>query len=645
MAPDFPSPRLARTARLGLAALGCFLTLACDRTASHSTTPAAAPAAPAAAPTAAPTTAPNSPPASATTTPAATSGPSAPLAPIIAKADPSGDPNWTTEQFSEDAGTQLNKKLLPYFEADPDGPPPADLIAPGFQSTALRPELTTLFKDPSFEVRRPGPLSPELVFTGGPGFRAVLAPVRQAFQSAAGSFRGKMKVVRVTPSDQKRPWSTLVYVEASRGPLQQNAEWQCTWLPGADAAKPLLQSITLLRFEEIHATPPPGPADAPAFADCTAAVLGANTSWSEQLIRGANHWHGNLDVAFGIHQGNQGISIADVNGDGLEDIYLCQPDGLPNRLFLQEPDGTLRDASRESGLDFLDLSRSALFVDLDNNGHADCVLAHRFSVTILKNDGAGRFTVVQTHTTESRVSGLSAADYDHDGDLDIYACGYSPMSQTSPEDIFANPVPYEDANNGAFNTLFRNDGQFTFTDATAETGLNQNNTRFSFCSAWEDFDNDGDQDLYVANDFGRNNLYRNNLIPSGQATFTDVAADLGVEDIAASMSVDWADADNDGYMDLYVANMWSSAGNRIAFQQQFKADSTEQTRGLIQRHARGNSFFKNVPGQPFTDASETAGLTMGRWAWGSNFIDLNNDGWEDICVANGFMSAPDTGDL
>ena len=71
----------------------------------------------------------------------------------------------------------------------------------------------------------------------------------------------------------------------------------------------------------------------------------------------------------------------------------------------------------------------------------------------------------------------------------------------------------------------------------------------------------------------------------------------------------------------------------------------EETRSLLQRHARGNSFFRNVPGRPFVDASEAAGLTMGRWAWASLFVDLNNDGWQDVYVTNGFMTAPDTGDL
>ena len=539
--------------------------------------------------------------------------------------------------------------LLPYL-ADPAAEVPEGLLTSDFRTTPLRPALTSVFKDDAFEVLRPGELAAEPSLAGAGGFRDALAPVRAAFHPASPppdlpALRGKAKVVRVDPARDGRPWSTLVYFEASRGPVQQNAEWLCTWHRGAGEAALLLHSITLVRFEEIRASTPAADPARPPFSDCTEAVLGANASWKDQLLHGANHWHGNLDVAFGIHQGNQGVAIADTNGDGLEDVYFCQPDGLPNRLFLQQPDGTLRDFSRESGLDFLDLSRSALLIDLDNDGDVDSVLAHRFSVTFLENDGTSRFRVVRTIDTESRVSGLAAADYDHDGDLDVYVCGYSPIGQTSPEDIFANPVPYEDANNGAFNYLYRNDGGLRFADATAEAGLDIHNTRFSFCAAWEDFDNDGDQDLYVANDFGRNNLYRNELVPTGKPVFTDAAAELGVEDIAASMSVDWADADNDGHMDLYIGNMWSSAGNRIAFQQQFKPGTSEETRQAIQRHARGNTFFKNVPGKPFLDASETAGLTMGRWAWGSNFIDLNNDGWEDIYVANGFMSAPDTGDL
>ena len=144
----------------------------------------------------------------------------------------------------------------------------------------------------------------------------------------------------------------------------------------------------------------------------------------------------------------------------------------------------------------------------------------------------------------------------------------------------------------------------------------------------------------MANDFGRNNLYRND-----DGKFEDVAAEAGVEDISAGMSVTWGDYDNDGQMDLYVSNMFSSAGNRIAYQRNFNTQATGQIRSELQRHARGNSLFRNTGEGTFEDVSIDTGVTMGRWAWSSNFVDLNNDGWEDIVVANGFLTNDDTQDL
>lgn len=192
--------------------------------------------------------------------------------------------------------------------------------------------------------------------------------------------------------------------------------------------------------------------------------------------------------------------------------------------------------------------------------------------------------------------------------------------------------------------MFRNDRNWRFKNVTKPVGLDQNNRRFSLACAWEDFDNDGDLDLYVANDYGRNNLYRND-----EGRFTDVAAQMGVEDISAGMSVSWGDYNNDGWMDLYVSNMWSSAGNRIAYQRHFlgaKADQT--TLAGFQRHARGNSLFLNSGDRgalEFHDVSVVAGVTMGRWAWASHFFDMNNDGHEDLIVSNGFITQEDTDDL
>ncbi|MCA9151025.1 MAG: VCBS repeat-containing protein, partial [Planctomycetales bacterium] len=161
----------------------------------------------------------------------------------------------------------------------------------------------------------------------------------------------------------------------------------------------------------------------------------------------------------------------------------------------------------------------------------------------------------------------------------------------------------------------------------------------------EDFDNDGDQDLYVANDFGRNNLYRND---SGQ--FVDIANTVGVEDQASGMSVSWGDFNHDGNMDVYVSNMFSSAGNRITYQPQFSQGVANATIEKLRRMARGNTLFVNETAPNgsrvvFRDLSEDLGVTMGRWAWASKFVDLNNNGWQDLVVANGYLTNERPNDL
>ena len=136
------------------------------------------------------------------------------------------------------------------------------------------------------------------------------------------------------------------------------------------------------------------------------------------------------------------------------------------------------------------------------------------------------------------------------------------------------------------------------------------------------------------------------LVVEDEGLFRDIATEAGVEDIAAGMSVSWGDYNRDGRPDLYVSNMFSKAGNRVAYQRRYRAGQSGSTRELYQRHARGNSLFENLGNGSFQDVSIEANVTMGRWAWGSNFVDLNNDGWEDIVVANGLVtSQEDTGDL
>ena len=138
------------------------------------------------------------------------------------------------------------------------------------------------------------------------------------------------------------------------------------------------------------------------------------------------------------------------------------------------------------------------------------------------------------------------------------------------------------------------------------------------------------------NDFGRNNLYRN----KGDGTFASTSTKAHVEDVGAGMSAAWADFNNDGLADLYVANMWSAAGQRVSQQARFHERASAATRELYRRHAQGNALYQNDGGGGFHNASRQAGVDAGRWAWCSDFWDFDHDGYADLYVTNGYISAP-----
>ncbi len=381
----------------------------------------------------------------------------------------------------------------------------------------------------------------------------------------------------------------------------------------------------------------------PVFRDIIAQALGGNSSYSAQMLRGVDYWRTVLDGACGIDiYGHNGVSVADIDNDGFDDLYVCQPAGLPNRLYRNQGDGTFEDITEHSGLGILDNTACALFADWDNDGRQDVIVVRANGPLLFLNEGNGKFRQKPgafqfANPPQGTFTGASVADYDRDGWLDIYFCLYAYYQGT---DQYKYPVPYHDAENGPPNFMMRNNRNGTFRDVTAQSGLNQNNTRYSFCCAWSDYNQDGWPDLYVVNDFGRKNLYRNN----GDGTFTDVAPQAGVEDVGAGMSVCWLDYDNDGVQDLYVSDMWTAAGKRISTQENFKKDSPREIRDLYHRHAMGNSLFKNS-GSIFQDATGVAAVGMGRWSWSSDSFDFDHDGFPDIYITNGMVSGVSRQDL
>lgn len=503
---------------------------------------------------------------------------------------------------------------------------------------------TALKPLPLREVYRDGMLS---ISKWNPASSAPIA-TRSIAQAAAELFGGfdqitlvkpAFKIVRVEldgASAETKVKVQLSFHTPSRR-VQQNAIWNCAWR-GSVSDGLHLRHIQVEEFEEVVSQLD----GAPLFADCTEAVVGDNKSWDQQLSHGIDHWRDNLDWRLGLDvAGPHGLAVGDVNGDGRDDLFVCEPGGLPNRLYVQTVDGKARDASAEFGVDWLEPATSALFVDADNDGDQDLLFTSGRFFVVCENVENARFSLRHVVTMSGIARSIAAADFDNDRLLDVYVCCYINRAVALADVGLGMPMPYHDANNGPANVLFKNVGALTFQDVTSTVGLQENNQRFSYAASWEDYDQDGDVDLYVANDFGRNNLYQN----EGDR-FRDVAKEAGVEDIATGMSVSWGDYDRDGQMDLYVGNMFSTAGNRIMYQRRFQSDTDEVTRNVFRRLARGNSLFRNNGDGTFTDVSLDAGAEFGRWAWASMFLDMNNDGWEDILIANGMItSEQDTGDL
>lgn len=314
------------------------------------------------------------------------------------------------------------------------------------------------------------------------------------------------------------------------------------------------------------------------------------------------------------------VSVADVNGDGWPDLYLTNSaTGSSNALFLNRGDGTFRDAAAEAGLADVNeegegVSMGSVWGDFDNDGHEDVFLYKYGYPRLFRNRGDGTFEDVTEEAGLRRWINSNGAiwlDYDRDGLLDLYVTAYfrDEVDLWNLDDTRIMHESFEFARNGGPNRLYRNLGGGRFEDVTEEAGVGS--TRWTMAAASADFDGDGWPDLYLANDYGPEELYLN----EGGHRF--VLTDAGLADDSKSgMSVSLGDVHNRGRLDVFVTNI-SERGYLF------------QGNNLRVNFLRESGRFDEVARGVVADAG---------WAWGAQFGDLNNDGWLDLFVTNGFIS-------
>ncbi len=315
------------------------------------------------------------------------------------------------------------------------------------------------------------------------------------------------------------------------------------------------------------------------------------------------------------------VSIADVDGDAWPDLYFCNSRfAAPNALYHNRGDGTFEEIAAAAGVADLNrpgdgVSMGSIWGDIDNDGREDLLVYRYGYLALFKNiDGHHLQDITEAAGLHRWVNSNGAVwiDYDRDGLLDLYVTAYF----RSDVDLWKLATTrimhdsFEFADNGGKNLLFHNLGGGRFEDVTDRMGVGS--TRWTLAAAAGDFDGDGWPDLYLANDYGPEELYRNDH----GTRF--VLAQAGLESESKSgMSVTVGDIYNRGRLDVFVTNI-SEPGYLF------------QNNNLRLNLMSDAGRFRNVADPVIADAG---------WAWGAQMGDLNNDGTNEIFVANGFISA------
>ncbi len=317
------------------------------------------------------------------------------------------------------------------------------------------------------------------------------------------------------------------------------------------------------------------------------------------------------------------VAAVDYDHDGDIDLYVTNSQmGKPNRLYRNEGDGTFVDVAAEAGVDKANEehggSMAVAWGDYNNDGHLDLYVVKWGWNILYRANGDGTFTDVTDEAGVGDQGNGNAAvwfDFNDDSHIDLYVGNYFRyVDLWDLEDSRQMHEDFETARDGGANVLYRNNGDGTFTEVAEEMGVAD--TGWTLDVGCADYDNDGDQDLVLANDFGQDRVFRTNA----DGTLTDVTDEVIGWDTHKGMNVDFGDYNNDGWLDLYITNIW--------------------TKDYVQE---GNQLYRNMGDGTFSDISFEADVYDAGWCWAGRFFDYDNDGDLDLMVANGYISAnPDT---
>lgn len=322
-----------------------------------------------------------------------------------------------------------------------------------------------------------------------------------------------------------------------------------------------------------------------------------------------------------------GLAVRDFDSDGRLDVVAVEGQSI---YLLRNVAGGERGyrfersviAKAPSG----DVVTAAAAGDFDNDGDADliAVFYRAAAPLVLRNEG-GKLEPAGSLDRGGRLQSAIASDLDGDGNLDLAILPY-PFSSALPSDLL-------DAKNGEPLRLYRGDGKLGFQPWPLPAAPK----RWSLAAQAADLLGLGRPQLYVANDFGSNDLY----VFDADGGIRDVAGALGLDDPGNGMSVDVADLDADGRLDLYVANMFSKAGTRVVG----NTGASPRRKAVLEKFARGNTLYLAQPDGGFAERGSQLGVNRGLWAFGSVMVDTDDDGRLEVAVANGYYSDPKRKDL